>query len=121
MVACIRNAVVVVVDVIHVHQAIIVVISVGRVWGAVIVVVWVDEVGDTIAIQIAIDNRVKGLVPRMPQGLSLHVVDTADEVRVYVGSGSRGGYGDGPGHRRVKRAGVVVGPSGGEGEAPCGA
>ena len=118
LIACIWNAVVVIVDIVHVHQAVVVVVGVGRVGSAIVVVIRIDEVGNSIAIQIAIDNRVESLIPRMPKELALHVIDTSYETRIGVGSSSRGGYGDSPGHRRVKHAGVVVGPCSGEGETP---
>ena len=118
LIACIRNTIVVVVDIVHVHQAVVVVVGVGRVGSAIVVVVGVNEVRNSIAIQITIDNRVESLVPRVPKGLALHIIDTSYKLRVGADSSPRGGYGDSPSHCRVKQAGVVVCPCGGEGETP---
>ena len=78
--AGVREAVVVVIDVVHVHQTVVVVIGVGRVRCAVVVVVGIDEVRDPVAVEVAVDDHVEGLVSWVPKGLTLHVVDPPDEI-----------------------------------------
>ena len=80
LMAGVREAVVVVIDVVHVHQTVVVVVGVGRVRRAVVVVVGIDEVRDPVAVEVAVDDHVEGLVSWVPEGLTLHVVDPADEM-----------------------------------------